>query len=66
MERKTDEDVVMRTWMMEVIGHRKIGRPKLRRSDVIRKDVKVKQVKIEEAPDRGTWRLKIINVPYSR
>ena len=30
VERKTEEDVVMRTWKMEVSGHRKIGRPKLR------------------------------------
>ena len=29
-ERKTEEDVVMRTWKMEVSGHRKVGRPKLR------------------------------------
>ena len=27
---KTEENVVMRTWKMEVGGHRKIGRPKLR------------------------------------
>ena len=27
--RKTEEDVVMRTWKMEVGGHRQIGRPKL-------------------------------------
>ena len=58
MDRKTEEDVVMRTWKMEVGGHRKIGRPKLRWSDVIRKDMKEKQVKIEEAQDRRTWRLK--------
>ena len=35
MERKTEEDVVMRTWKMEVGGHRKIGRLKLRWSDLI-------------------------------
>ena len=58
MDRKTEEDVVMRTWKMEVGGHRKIGRPKLRWSDVIRKDMKEKQVKIEEAQDRRTWTLK--------
>ncbi len=58
MDRKTEEDVVMRTWKMEVGGHRKIGRPKLKWSDVIRKDMKEKQVKIEEAQDRRTWRLK--------
>ena len=57
VERQTEEDVVMRTWTMEVGGHRKIGRPKLRWSDVIRKDRKEKQVKIEEAQDRRTWRL---------
>ena len=51
VERKT-EDVVMRTWKMEVGGHRKIGRPKLR-SDVIRKDMKEKGIKIE-AQDRRT------------
>ena len=26
VERKTEEDVVMRTWKMEVSGHQKIGR----------------------------------------
>ena len=45
--RKTEEDVVMRTW--EVGGHRKMGRLKLRWSDVIRKYMKEKGVKIEEA-----------------
>ena len=29
MERRTEEDVVMRMWKMEVSEHRKIGRPKL-------------------------------------
>ena len=43
-ERKTDEDVVMRTCKMEVCGHRKIGRPKLRWSDVIRRHTKEKGV----------------------
>ena len=56
--RKTEKDVVMRTWKMEVDGHQKIGRLKLRWSDVIRKDMKEKQVKIEETQDRRTWRLK--------
>ena len=37
MERKTEEDVVIRTWKMEMGGYR---RPKLRWSDVIRKDKK--------------------------
>ena len=37
VERKTEGDVVMSTWNMEVGGHRKIGGPKLRWSDVIRK-----------------------------
>ena len=60
VERKTEEDVVMRTWKMEVGGHRKIGRPKLRWSDVIRKDMKEIGVKIEEAQDRRTWRLKTL------
>ena len=49
MERNAEENVVMRTWKMEVGGHRKIGRPKLRWSDVIRKDTKEKGVKIEGA-----------------
>ena len=43
VDRKTEEDVVIRTWKMEVSGHRMIGRPKLRCSDVIRKDMKEKQ-----------------------
>ena len=51
VERKTEEDVVIRTWKMEVGVHRKIGRQKLRWSDVIRKYMKEKQVKIEEAQD---------------
>ena len=38
--RKTEDDVVMRTWKMEVGGHQKIGRPKLKWSDVIRKHMK--------------------------
>ena len=55
--RKTEEDVVMRTWKwMEVCGHRNIGRLKLRESEVIRKDMRDK--KIEKAQDRKTWRLK--------
>ena len=37
VERKSEEEVVMRTWKTEVGGHRKIGRPKLRYSDVIYK-----------------------------
>ena len=37
VERMVEEDVVMRTWKLEVDGHRKTGRPKLRWSDVIRK-----------------------------
>ena len=57
VERKT-EDVVMRTWMMEVGEHRKLRRPKLRLSDVVRKYMREKGVKIEEAQDRRTWRLK--------
>ena len=58
VERMTDEDVVMRTWKMEVGGYRKIGRLKLRWCDVIRKDMKDKGVNIEEAQDRRTWILK--------
>ena len=38
----------MKTWKMEVGGHRKIGSRKLRRNDVIRKDMKEKQEKIED------------------
>ena len=30
VERKTEEDVVMITWNMDVDGHRKIGRLKLK------------------------------------
>ena len=30
VDGKKEEDVVMRTWKMEVSGRRKIGRPKLR------------------------------------
>ena len=41
VERKIELDVVMRTWEMAVIGHRKIQRPKLRGGgDVIRKYMK--------------------------
>ena len=42
VERKNEEGVVMRTWMTEVSGQRKIGMPKLMWSDVIRKDMKKK------------------------
>ena len=52
VERKPEEDVVMRTWKMAVGGHQKIGRPKLRWSDGIRKYMKDKEVKIEEG-ERG-------------
>ena len=58
VDRKTDEDVVMRRWKMEVSEHRKIERPKMGWIDVKRKDMMEKQVKIEEAQDRRTWRLK--------
>ena len=54
----TQEDVVLRTWKMEVGGQRKIGSPKLRWSDVIRKHMNDKVVKIEEAQGRRTWTLK--------
>ena len=37
LERNTQENVLMRTWKMEVGEHGKIGRPKMRWSDVIRK-----------------------------
>ena len=36
-ERLFKEDVVIRTWKMEVGGHGKIGRSKLGRSDLIRR-----------------------------
>ena len=42
-ERSTEEDVVIRTWKMEMGGHRNKGRSKLRWSDVIRKCMKEKQ-----------------------
>ena len=44
VERKTEEELVMRTWKMEVGGHRQIGRPKLRWGDVTRKYTKDTQV----------------------
>ena len=55
-----NEDVVMRTWEMEVGGHRKIGRPTLGWSDAIRNDIKEIQVKIEKykTGERGDWKLK--------
>ena len=56
VERKTG-DVVMRTWKMEVGGHRNIGRPKLRWSDVIRKYMKGKGVQ-RETQDWRRCRLK--------
>ena len=58
VERKTEEDILMRTWKMEVVdmdGLRKIGRPKLRWSDYKKRH---EGVKIEEVQDRGMWRLK--------
>ena len=58
VERKTEEDVLIRTWKMGVGGIRKIVRPKLRWNDFVRKDMKEKGVKIEEAQDWRTWRLK--------
>ena len=51
MDRK-NEYVVMRTWKMEVGGHRKVGRPKFKWSDIKRKDVNQNGVQIEEAQDR--------------
>ena len=56
VERKTEEDVVMTPWNVEVGGHRNIGRPKMRWSEVIRKLMKEKGVKIGEAHVRRTWR----------
>ena len=58
VERKTEEDVVMRTWKMEVVGHRKIGRPKLRWSDVIRKYMNETWVTREEAQYLRIWTIK--------
>ena len=58
VERMIDENVVMRTWKMEVGGYRNIGRLKLRWSDVIRKYMKEKGVNIEEEEDRRNWILK--------
>ena len=50
--KKTEEDVVMRSWKMELSGHRGIGRRKLRGSDAIRKDMK--GVKIEDRRSTST------------
>ena len=58
VERKTWEDVAMRTCKTEVGGHRKMGRPKLRWSDVMWKYTKEKGVKIEVAHDQITWKMK--------
>ena len=58
LERKTEDEVVMRTWKIEVSGFRMVGRKKLRWSDVIKRYMKEKGVKREEAQDRRTWRLK--------
>ena len=55
VDRKTEEDIGIRTCKMEVSGHQKIGRPKLRWSDVIQQDIKEKGV---EAQNRRTWRMK--------
>ena len=57
MERKTEEDAVMRTWTIEVGGYRKTGRPKLRWNDVFRKYLNEKGVKKEEAQVRRPLRL---------
>ena len=54
MERKTEEDAVMRTWTIEVGGYRKTGRPKLRWNDVFRKYLNEKGVKKDEAQERRT------------
>ena len=45
VERKTEKEVVMRTWKLEVGRHRNIGKRKSRWSDVIRKDMREKGVK---------------------
>ena len=58
MGRKAEEDVLMRTWKMEVGEYRKIGRLELLWSDVISRDMKENAVEIEEAQYRRTWRLK--------
>ena len=54
MERKTEEDEVMRTWKIDVGGYRKTGRLKLRLCDVIRKGKNEKGVKKGEAQERIT------------
>ena len=54
LERKTEENVLMRTWKMEVGEHRKIGRLKMRWSDVKGKYMKEKRITIQEAQDRKT------------
>ena len=43
MERETEGIVVMRTWKMDVSGHRKIGRPKLRRSEATENETGVRR-----------------------
>ena len=58
-ERETEEDVVMRTWKMKVIGHRKITRTKLMWTYITQKDMKETRVQREGAQDRKTWRMKI-------
>ena len=49
----------MRTWKMEVSGHRKIGRPKRRWSDVIRKYTKEQEYreKKHKTEEHGEWKL---------
>ena len=48
VERKIEEDVVMRTRKMEVGGHQKIGKPKLRWRDVIQNRIKETGVQRED------------------
>ena len=55
VERRTEEDVVMRRFKWVDTE----GRPKLRWSDVLKKDMKETTVMIEEAQDRRTWRMEI-------
>ena len=47
--RKIEDDIVIRTWKMDVSGHWKIGRPQLEWRDVIPKDTKETGVQREDA-----------------
>ena len=53
VERKTEEDVVMRTWKWTPKDR------KTKTENVKRKDKKEKGVQREKARDRKTWRMKV-------